>query len=371
MGGTQTAGGDPVKGSSASYNRAIPYSGGFGYGGNSSKTTAANYGGGAGGGAGWYGGAGADVEPSAGGGSSYIGNTKLLSINEDTKHMTCFGCETSDESDTLTYSTDKVSQEAISDYAKKRNGYARITTNTMSHNTFLKNITYRTDDLVEDEHGVSISETMNIENFATDTYAYTVEVPYNTQYVEIDAETYDVTTTFTGNGRHKLEMGNNPLTIIVTAEDGTVTNYTVTFVRVDIEGHSTELHRIEIENADTIDCITGITEYNISLELNQMSAAINAIPYDQDVNITVEDNTLFLIPTGTITITVTDENADPSETVYKLHYTANSDRTYEPTEFNYTGEIQSFTAPVSGYYQLETWGAQGGDASVTKAPKSV
>lgn len=29
-------------------------------------------------------------------------------------------------------------------------------------------------------------------------------------------------------------------------------------------------------------------------------------------------------------------------------------------DFDYTGEIQEFTAPVAGYYKLETWGAQGG-----------
>ena len=29
-------------------------------------------------------------------------------------------------------------------------------------------------------------------------------------------------------------------------------------------------------------------------------------------------------------------------------------------EYNYTGSIQSFTAPVTGTYKLEVWGAQGG-----------
>ena len=28
--------------------------------------------------------------------------------------------------------------------------------------------------------------------------------------------------------------------------------------------------------------------------------------------------------------------------------------------FNYTGAVQSFTAPVSGTYTLEVWGAKGG-----------
>jgi hypothetical protein len=33
------------------------------------------------------------------------------------------------------------------------------------------------------------------------------------------------------------------------------------------------------------------------------------------------------------------------------------------TDFSYTGEIQTFTAPKTGIYSLETWGAQGGNAT--------
>jgi hypothetical protein len=35
------------------------------------------------------------------------------------------------------------------------------------------------------------------------------------------------------------------------------------------------------------------------------------------------------------------------------------------SEFDYTGAEQTFTAPVSGYYKLETWGAQGGSISTS------
>ena len=35
--------------------------------------------------------------------------------------------------------------------------------------------------------------------------------------------------------------------------------------------------------------------------------------------------------------------------------------------FDYTGSEQTFTVPCSGYYQLETWGAQGGSVNLTEA----
>ena len=37
-------------------------------------------------------------------------------------------------------------------------------------------------------------------------------------------------------------------------------------------------------------------------------------------------------------------------------------------DYDYTGDVQTFIAPVSGTYQLETWGAQGGDYYITSKP---
>ncbi len=34
-------------------------------------------------------------------------------------------------------------------------------------------------------------------------------------------------------------------------------------------------------------------------------------------------------------------------------------------DFEYTGDVQTFTAPIDAYYQIELWGAQGGNASDT------
>ena len=58
----------------------------------------------------------------AGGGSSYIGNTLLTD-----QVMYCYNCEESAEESTKTVSTIDVSEEAISNYAKMGNGYAKIT----------------------------------------------------------------------------------------------------------------------------------------------------------------------------------------------------------------------------------------------------
>lgn len=54
-----------------------------------------------------------------------------------------------------------------------------------------------------------------------------------------------------------------------------------------------------------------------------------------------------------------DSNGSTSESDEK-HITTSGD---EGWSFDYTGEIQTFVAPKTGIYQLETWGAQGGDAT--------
>ena len=105
-GGTQTAGGTGT------------YSAGtFGQGG--SKTYNQHSTGGGGGG--FYGG-GCSTNLAGGGGSGYIGNVSLIN-----KAMYCYNCKTSSDSQTLTNSTTNVSEEAISKYAKKGHGYAKIT----------------------------------------------------------------------------------------------------------------------------------------------------------------------------------------------------------------------------------------------------
>ena len=112
---------------SAGYNNGISFSyGSFGHGGNGSSLTT-SYAGGSGGGGGFYGGGTGNTNSGAGGGSGYIGNSLLVSSSTITKHMTCYNCQTSTDSSTMTNTTTNVSSTATADYAKSGNGYARIT----------------------------------------------------------------------------------------------------------------------------------------------------------------------------------------------------------------------------------------------------
>lgn len=79
-----------------------------------------------GGGGGYYGGKasqyGNNGIAGGGGGSGYVGSSLL-----DNKYMYCYSCTTSSAEDTRTYSTYSVSSNAVSNYAKSGDGYARVT----------------------------------------------------------------------------------------------------------------------------------------------------------------------------------------------------------------------------------------------------
>ena len=91
---------------------------GFGFGGTSTN----NHGGGGGGG--WYGGGVGTYQSgkvgAGGGGSGYIGNTV-----ESTRHMVGFDIDENDQDSIKTIATTEASEDAIEDYAKLGNGYAK------------------------------------------------------------------------------------------------------------------------------------------------------------------------------------------------------------------------------------------------------
>ena len=116
-GGTQLSGGLGVTNWSSGATSSTTYAGTFGKG----ASGASSYGGGGGG---YYGG-GSGVYTGAGGGSGYIGNSQLTN-----KKMVIYSDDNSfasGDEDTKTVLTNNVSAIATSEYAKKEDGYAKIT----------------------------------------------------------------------------------------------------------------------------------------------------------------------------------------------------------------------------------------------------
>ena len=76
---------------------------------------------------------------------------------------------------------------------------------------------------------------------------------------------------------------------------------------------------------------------------------------------TAVSKTFTTTGTKTVTVRVCDSFNTINCTTKSISITVSNP---QPSTFGYTGNVQRFTAPTSGLYKLETWGAQGGTSSV-------
>lgn len=172
----------------------------------------------AGAGAGWYGGT--VTNYTAGGGSGYIGNTI-----ENTRHMTMYSDDNnyaSDEDSTKTILTSNVSDNAIDDYVKIGNGYAKLELNRL-------NITYINEfdetNIVKDQYVGSLAQDLSItqrDGYESAWYygdtKWNFETPVNSD-ITLEAKytkvTYDITYDLNGG----TVSGENPNTYEVDSND--------------------------------------------------------------------------------------------------------------------------------------------------------
>ena len=233
------------------------------------------------------------------------------------------------------------------------NGFAVITPlSTKSENNFLKNIT------------TNISR-LN-ETFVPTKYDYTITAGMYNQFITLDGIPYDSTAKVVGDGKIRINVGENIIPITVIAENGDIKVYTVNVIREGLKGaHSNNLNYIELDNTDVIYVEPNQNTYNIKVEYNKYGIVVNAVPYDDDAIVKVEGNNVIAGNTGEITITVSHADNSIAQQIYKLSYTRQTPL-YEPSnEYTYscTGGATQFTAFLDGNYKLELWGAAGGGAT--------
>ena len=146
-------------------------SGTFGQGGNATEDSI-------GGGGGFYGGGAGKYSSGSGGGSGYIGNSLLTD-----KYMYCYNCTESEEENIKTLSTTNVSETAISNYAKKGNGYAKIT--LLEPNPYKPIINI---ELEKSENNINVNVNYDSNNlYSASKYYYSIN---DSEYVESENNTY-------------------------------------------------------------------------------------------------------------------------------------------------------------------------------------
>lgn len=198
----------------------------------------------------------------------------------------------------------------------------------------------------------------SVGNFNPTKLDYTINLPYNTDEVDLGAFYGHPAQTIDGLGKIKVPSGTSLTKIEVMSEDkNQMTTYTIHFVRE----HSSKLKSLKLGTYDLDPVFHSDTlEYTVNIMNATLSLDVDAIAYDEEAKVSLKGFG-YINQSATGTITVTEPNSPA--TTYKITILKDEAPVVTPYEFPYTGKIQTFTAPMTGYYRLEIWGAQGGSTS--------
>lgn len=153
--------------------------------------------------------------------------------------------------------------------------------------------------------------------FTPGTTTYDVTVPEDVESVEVYATAQDSGATISGTGNKTLEYGENALSVVVTAEDGTTKTYTINVTR---EGEGETEEETEVVNGLSNITIgdlqlnpsfkTDVYEYTVKYIGEDTSLDIQAVATDPSYTVEIVGNEELKEGENTITILVTDSEGN-------------------------------------------------------------
>ena len=125
--------------------------------------------------------------------------------------------------------------------------------------------------------------------FKSGTTSYNVTVPNNVEQVNVYAKLQDSKAKITsGTGNQKLNVGQNSLKVVVTAEDGTTKTYTINVAREETaEATNASLIKLEIEGY-TISPKFSPTEHTYTLKITDDVNSLKVITEGANRNVNIE-----------------------------------------------------------------------------------
>ncbi len=146
----------------------------------------------------------------------------------------------------------------------------------------------------------------DFKGFKPGTYTYNVTVPNDVESVNVYAKTQDTKARITsGIGNHNLDIGNNNINVIVTAEDGSTQTYTINVTREEkaeevvednptsqIEQNEYDLKKLEIKGYKLSPEFSGNTyEYKLNVNSDVTELEVITEGLNDKINIEVVGNT--------------------------------------------------------------------------------
>ena len=198
---------------------------------------------------------------------------------------------------------------------------------------------------------------VGIDGFTPEKLNYDITLPYDYDSFELDVVRGRTSQEVYGTGVITTKSGNNKIIITVVSEDGNyTTNYTLNIYRE----HSSKLKSLVIDDYNLDPEFDPETNsYTVTIMSTALSVNVDAVAYDEEAIVTLKGFG-YVSTSKTGTITVTEPNA--GTTTYTINVVKEGAPAVTEYSYGYTGGYQVFTAPATGFYQIELWGAQGGNS---------
>ena len=156
--------------------------------------------------------------------------------------------------------------------------------------------------------------------FKSGTTTYNVTVPEDVESVEVYATASDSRATISGTGTKSLNIGENALSVVVTAEDGTTKTYTINVTRQGEQeetageedtGGKNGLSNIRITDLELSPSFaTDVYEYTVKYIGEDTALDIQAVATDPDYIVEILGNEGLQEGENIITILVSDEDGN-------------------------------------------------------------
>jgi len=167
-------------------------------------------------------------------------------------------------------------------------------------------------------NSLTVSQGTLSPTFAATTYAYTVNVANSISSITITGTANHSAATVSGNGAKTLAVGNNPVDITVTAEDGSTKIYTVTINRA--ASNDATLNNLTVSTG-TLNPVfdANTTSYTVSVANNVTSITVTGTANHSTATVSGNGAKTLSVGANTVYITVTAE--DGSTKIYTITIT--------------------------------------------------
>ena len=186
--------------------------------------------------------------------------------------------------------------------------------------------------------------------FTSTNETYSLTVPYSVSSVTVNATKNDSKASLTGTGSKNLSVGNNPLKVVVTAEDGvTKKTYTINVTREAAPVLSTDatLSNLEVSGYTISPAFTSANEtYTLTVPNDATSVTVLPTKNDSKASYVITGNTGLSVGSNAVKVVVTAEDGVTKKT-YTINVTREAASSTPEPEKSSDADLKSLT--VTGY----------------------